>query len=117
MFKQIHTFDQRKKESDRVRKKFPSKTPVVIELTEIDVQNTDLKKKYLVESACTVQGFHNVIRGRFGLSSQEGIHMIVNNTIIPKYNMLMSEVYELYKDEDGFLYIKLCKENVFGYVC
>ena len=115
MFKQTYTFDHRKKESDRVRKKFPLKTPVVIELKDVDTKNTELKKKYLVESNCTVQGFQNVIRERFKLSTQEGIHMIINNTVIPKYSMLISEVYELYKDEDGFLYILLCKENVFGY--
>ena len=105
MFKQTYTFDHRKKESDRVWKKFPLKTPIVIELKDVDTKNTELKKKYLVESNCTVQWFQNVIREQFRLSTQEGIHMIVNNTVIPKYNMLISEVYELYKDEDGFLYI------------
>ena len=42
MFKQTYTFDHRKKESDRVRKKFPLKTPIVIELKDIDTKNTEL---------------------------------------------------------------------------
>ena len=87
MFKQTYTFDHRKKESDRVRKKFPLKTPAVNELNDFDTKHTELKKKY-----CTFQGFQNVMRERFRLSRKVCIHMIVNNNVIPKYSMLIGEV-------------------------
>ena len=114
MYKRTYTFEQRQCEAARIRKKFPLKTPIVIELLDVVFKTNECKIKYLVDSDCTIQGFHNVMKERISISQQEAIFILISKTVIPKYNMLMGEAYELYKDEDGFLYVMICKEHVFG---
>jgi GABA(A) receptor-associated protein len=42
--------------------------------------------------------------------------MMVNG-IIPSNTDIMNELYEKYKDYDGFLYLTYSSENVFGQAC
>ena len=41
------------------------------------------------------------------------IHIFIQNTIPPQYE-LVSTIYEMYKDNDGFLYVTYSGENTFG---
>ena len=54
-----------------------------------------------------------VIRKRIKLSPEKAIFIFVND-VLPPTAMLMSQVYDEYKDEDGFLYISYSGENTFG---
>ena len=47
------------------------------------------------------------------LTANEAIFLFVNNKIIST-NTNMKQVYEQFKDQDGFLYVQYSKENVFG---
>lgn len=61
----------------------------------------------------TVGQFIYVIRKRIKLPPERAIFIFVDN-VIPPTAALMSTVYEVQKDEDGFLYITYSGENTFG---
>ena len=71
------------------------------------------KKKYLVPADLTVGQFIYVIRKRIKLPPEKAIFIFVDN-VIPPTASLMSAVYEVQKDEDGFLYVTYSGENTFG---
>lgn len=112
-FKQEHTFDKRKSEAQRIRSKYPDRVSVICEKAEkSDIVDID-KKKFLVPADLTVGQFVYVIRKRISLGPEKAIFIFVNN-VLPPTAALMSQVYEDYKDADGFLYITYSGENTFG---
>ena len=113
-FKQEHTLEQRQQESARIREKYPERVPVICEKADRSQSVIDIdKKKYLVPSDLTVGQFMFVIRKRLKLPPEQAIFLFVNGTI-PPTGALMSQVYEDYRDQDGFLYINYAGENIFG---
>ena len=77
-FKNEHTVEQRKAESERIRAKYPDRIPVICEKTEkSNVQDID-KKKYLVPADLTCGQFVYVIRKRLKLPAEQAIFLFVN---------------------------------------
>ena len=113
-FKNIHDFEKRKSEADKIRAKYPDRIPVICErnLRATDVPDID-KKKYLVPSDLTAGQFLYVVRKRMKLSPEKAIFIFVNNTLPPS-GELMSQIYKSHKDEDGFLYVVYSGESTFG---
>jgi GABA(A) receptor-associated protein len=62
---------------------------------------------------CSVGKFSYEIRKHIQLSPEKTIFLFVNNTI-PPTSAMMSQIYDQYKDEDGFLYVTYSGENFFG---
>ena len=112
-FKERHPFEQRKAESERIRKKYSDRVPIIVEMAK----KTELppldKCKYLVPQDLTIGQFVYVIRRRIKLSPEKAIFIFVNNTI-PPTSSLASSVYKENKDEDGFLYFTVSSESTFG---
>jgi len=112
-FKADHPFEKRKEVADRIKAKYSDRIPVIVEKApKSDVPDID-KKKYLVPADITVGKFVYEIRKHMKLSPEKAIFLFVNNTI-PPTAALMSQIYERYKNEDGFLYISYSGENSFG---
>ena len=57
--------------------------------------------------------FVYIIRKRIKLESNQALFVTVNS-VLESSNILISELYEKQKDEDGFLYIIYTTENTFG---
>lgn len=64
-------------------------------------------------SDLTVGQFVYVVRQRIQLPPEKAIFIFVRNSM-PATASLMSEIYDRYKDEDGFLYVTYSGENTFG---
>lgn len=116
-YKSEYTFNERITESTRVRLKYPDRLPIICEKIEtyknfMTFPELD-KIKYLVPTNLTVGQFIFVIRKRMKLQPEQSIFLFVNN-VIPASSALMSNLYNQYHDDDGFLYVKYSKENVFG---
>ena len=113
-FKTKFDFETRKKESDKIKIKYPNRFPIIIskakkcELPEIE------KTKFLIPGDLTMGQFMFVIRKRIKLADTDSIFLFINEKILPLTSSLVSSVYEEHKDEDGFLYVSYCNENVFG---
>jgi GABA(A) receptor-associated protein len=110
------SFFERSSESSRIMKKYTDRIPIICEKNPRDIGIKDIDKhKYLVPFNITVGQFMYVIRKRMRLLSTDAIFLFIgdNHTIVP-INMAMDQVYSIFKNKDGFLYIIFSKENVFG---
>ncbi len=115
-FKSQHTFESRFQESLKIMTKYPDRIPIICEKLN-EKKNQDIptldKTKYLVPNDLTISQFLFVIRNRMKLPAEKGIFLFLGNTIPPSSAMIRN-LYEQYKDPDGFLYITYSGENVFG---
>lgn len=55
-----------------------------------------------------------VLRQRLELSRDEGLVLFANERYMMRPNAKLEEVYQKYKDEDGFLYLVYAEENIYG---
>uniref|UniRef100_A0A7S1FC25 Autophagy-related protein n=1 Tax=Noctiluca scintillans TaxID=2966 RepID=A0A7S1FC25_NOCSC len=114
-------FERRSAEARRILSKYPDRIPVICEkaarssLPEID------KKKFLVPGTMLCGEFKYIIHKHLSqtqeavITSDQTIYLFVNsNSTSPKTGALMSEVYEQYKGNDGFLYVTYSAENTLG---
>ena len=112
-YKLLNSFDDRLKESTRIKLKHTDKIPVIIDkyrtkdLIQID------KHKYLLPYDLTIAQFLFIIRKKIKLSPEQSIFIFCNNILLTS-NKTISEVYDLYKDDDNFLYLYYDIENTFG---
>jgi len=98
----------------RVLSKYPDRIPIICEKSNRSkIMELD-KKKYLVPDNLTAGQFVYIIRKRLSLPAEKAIFLYIGNSIPPSSSSLR-DVYEQYKDKDGFLYIQYNEENVFGY--
>jgi GABA(A) receptor-associated protein len=105
-------YNYRLNEAQRMLDKYPDRVPIIIEVTTNDIE---LKKcKYLVPKDITCGQFLYVIRNYINLEPKEALFMFVSDTL-PGTNETIANIYNLYKESDLFLYIKISKENTFGY--
>jgi len=115
-FKHKYPFDDRVRESSRILTTYPDRVPIICEKSKKN-NNHNLpiinKNKYLVPLDLTMGQFMYVIRQRMKLNSEEGIFLFVGNNIVSS-SSIIGNIYQTYKDSDGFLYIQYSKENVFG---
>uniref|UniRef100_A0A8C4XR82 GABA type A receptor associated protein like 1 n=1 Tax=Falco tinnunculus TaxID=100819 RepID=A0A8C4XR82_FALTI len=116
-YKEDHPFEYRKKEGEKIRKKYPDRVPVIVEKApKARVPDLD-KRKYLVPSDLTVGQFYFLIRKRIHLRPEDALFFFVNNTI-PPTSATMGQLYEDNHEEDYFLYVAYSDESVYGkYLC
>ena len=110
------THADRLHESTRILSKYPERIPIICEKmkhSNDNLPNID-KSKYLVPNDLTIGQFIFVIRKRIHLSSEQALFIFINGNI-PSTNSLLSDLYNLHKESDGFLYINYSSENTFGF--
>ena len=106
------TFEERVNESESILKKYPNKIPVIINECSEELRDR-VKRKMLLEKDTTLSQYMHTLRTKFSIKPEESVLIFVNGNL-PTSTTLMSYLYDKYKDKDGFLYISVLKENVFG---
>lgn len=113
-FKEKHSFDERQKQYNNIINKYPDKIPIICEKNYNIKDTPDINKnKYLVSPNITIGQFIYIIRKRIKINETQTLYFFINNTI-PSSNQLLYQIYNTYKDKDGFLYITYTLENTFG---
>ncbi|XP_028665816.1 gamma-aminobutyric acid receptor-associated protein-like 1 [Erpetoichthys calabaricus] len=113
LYKEDHAFEYRKREGEKIRKKYPDRVPVIVEKApKARVPNLD-KRKYLVPSELTVGQFYFLIRKRIQLRPEDALFFFINNTI-PPTSATMGQLYQENHEEDCFLYVAYSDESVYG---
>ena len=114
-FKNTHSFSDRINETNNVLLKYPDRIPVICEKSKnASKECPDIdKKKYLVPCDLTVGQFVYVIRKRLKLPAEKSIFVFING-FIPPTSALLINIYNNWRDYDGFLYITYTFENTFG---
>ncbi|XP_072102188.1 microtubule-associated protein 1 light chain 3 gamma-like [Mobula birostris] len=114
-FKERRGADVRKAEADSIRNRFPNKLPVIVEryAKERSLPQLD-RSKYLVPLELSMCQFTIIIRNRMALSSKQAFYLMVHNQSVASTSLTMAEIYEEFKEEDGFLYVTYASQEMFG---
>ena len=113
-FKTKYEFDVRKTESSKIQLKYPNRFPVIIHKSKKCKLDNIEKTKFLIPGDLTMGQVIYIIRKRIKLDDNETVFLFVNDNVLPPTSSTISSIYEQNKDDDGFLYISYCNENVFG---
>ena len=113
-FKNKFNFDTRTKESSKILTKYPDRIPIIVSRSKNSTLPELEKSKFLVPSDLTLGQFQTVLRKRIKLADTEAIFIFINDTKLCTGSDNISNLYDENKDDDGFLYITYCSENVFG---
>jgi len=115
-FKSKYPHNRRLAEALRVISKHPDKIPVICEPLNPQTPNIN-RSKYLVSGEVTVGQLLHIIRPRIEnlINQNHALFLFVSNkSIIPAISSTINDLYDQYKDMDGFLYINYSLENTFG---
>ncbi len=114
-FKRDNKFEKRLELCNRIKTQYPNRLPIITET----LPNTDInldRKKFLVPSDISMGGFLTELRKHTKLRSEEALYIFCGSKggVLVPANQTICEIYEKYKDEDGFLYMLVALENTFG---
>ncbi|XP_077148905.1 microtubule-associated protein 1 light chain 3 gamma isoform X2 [Ranitomeya variabilis] len=113
-YKQRKSF-ARKSEVIRMKSKFPTKVPVIVERYKREKYLPLLDKtKFLVPRDLPMSQFLNILRNRMNLSATHAFYILVNERNLCSMSFTMTELYRDLKDEDGFLYMTYASQEMFG---
>ncbi|KAI6237992.1 Autophagy related protein Atg8 [Aphelenchoides fujianensis] len=112
-YKEENTFEKRRAEGEKIRRKYPDRIPVIVEKAPNSrLQDLD-KKKYLVPSDLTIGQFYFLIRKRIHLKDTETLFFFIKNNV-PTPTLSMGSLYQDNMEEDLFLYVCYAEEAVYG---
>ena len=109
------TLEERINYSTRLLYKYPDRVPVIIEKSEIQLENN----RYLLPKDMFVCNFLSIIKTKLNktFDDKKAIFTFVKGEsgyFLINLNETIKNVYNNYKNVDGFLYIKFGVENTFG---
>lgn len=93
--------------------------PVIVEAANVNAPQLT-KTKFLAPVDMVMGHFvqevkkHLQARSNGENAEQQTIFLFCNNSVLVNSSALMAQLYEKYKADDGFLYIKYSAENSFG---
>jgi GABA(A) receptor-associated protein len=93
--------------------KYPDKLPIICEKNSSKEPNIS-KTKYLVAVDLKIAQFIFVLRSKMHIDPTQAIYLFVNGGTLVPSSTYLATIYELYKDDDGFLYLNYAFENTFG---
>ncbi len=112
-YKEKHSLDDRKKESEMIIAKYPNRIPIIVQCGQSSGIEKLEKTKYLVPNDLSAGQFFYIIRKKNKLGEQDALFFYINNKLMTGTEVIGS-IYEKEKEEDGYLYIYVAKEKVFG---
>lgn len=141
-YKHEHSLEQRRFESERIRRRYPDRIPVIVQpLLSSSVSSTVLStslfrsfstsstssscneitstrlenEKFLVPSELSFGQFAYNIRRRLRLRAEHALFFYIGSYgKQPVLSSTMESLYNDNKDTDGFLYVCYADEKVFG---
>ena len=100
-------------ESQKILQKYPDKVPIIINKQKGSLLKKITKNKFLVPKDISMSQFVYIIRKRIQLKEHEALFIMINNSLMPS-SMTMGDIYNKYKNKDGYLYAIYNTENTFG---
>jgi len=118
-YKDTLSFEDRKKRSVSLLSKYQDKIPVILEKSKKDKYLPNIEKsKLLVSHDMTVTTIIQLLKKNIKINEHTAIYIMTtdkdNNEIMLSGTQSITYIYDNYKNNDGFLYLEYCTENVFG---
>lgn len=112
-FNSDYTFEERTRQAREIKQKYPTRLPVLCEINSKSNLPPLDKNKYLVPNDLTVGQLAYIVRKRIQIKPENAV-FLTTNSVYPSTSSTIGEIYNEYKDEDGFLKFTISNENVFG---
>ena len=104
------SFQERLNESNNFKINYPNRIPVIIK-SEFD----DFEKfKFLAPDEMKLIQLIYIIKKRKNINMTESYYIFTEDKNLMSGTTSISNIYNLHKNKDGFLYLYLNKENTFG---
>jgi hypothetical protein len=105
-FKIVNDAETRSEVAANIREQYPDRYPVIVEKDPNARMFLHIeKKKYLAPGNITLSKFMKKVREHIEIQPQDPLAVMVESGGMVSGNSKMSDIYEDFKDEDGFLYI------------
>ncbi|KRZ12608.1 Microtubule-associated proteins 1A/1B light chain 3B [Trichinella zimbabwensis] len=107
---------QRKEEVFLIRKKYPTKVPIIIEKHRKDISLPLMEKnKFLIPQEVTVLQLIAMLRNRLEIPQRCVLYFTINGHLLTaSINDTMADLYLKFHDEVGFLYLQYFSQDCFG---
>lgn len=117
-YRLTHSLEERKQESEGVLKKFPGKIPCIMEKDPSSkFENFDedkVKKKYLFTADTTAEQLIALLKSNLKLDPTSALFVTIEGKIALAGMSSMGDIYDMHKNEDGFLYICYSSQQCWG---
>jgi GABA(A) receptor-associated protein len=115
-YREITSFEERKKRSNSLLLKYTDKIPVILEKSSTEKYLSSIEKnKLLISNGLTVANIIQILKTNLKVNEHNSLYIMVSKqNIMLSGSQSMSYIYDTYKSDDGFLYLEYCSENVFG---
>ena len=113
-FQEENSFEERKSESEKIAKFWPDKVPMVLEKHSASKLENVPKAKLLCPKHYNFSQFLSCLRIKLKLSNKEALYVFLNKRELVTGDKSMMELYDTYKDKDGFLYLMYCEHETLG---
>lgn len=106
-------------EAEKIRSKYPDRVPVICEKSTRSTLPELPKRKFVVHGNMLCGEFKYMVHKQIAdatperLSVDQTIYLFING-ITPKTSTPMSQLYDQFRQADGFLYIRFGAENTLG---
>lgn len=111
-YKSLYTFENRRALSLKIREQYPYRYPIIVEPANRK-QPTITKNRFLVPEDLLGTKLMYEIRKNIECDETQALIFYVGNHIITS-SVFASQLYDLFSDDDGFLYIQYYRESTFG---
>lgn len=119
IYKQLHPFHDRLQETTKLLREKPDYIPIVLTNKKNLIESI---KKLLLKKSLTIfeliKCLHNIIIFDKTTSINLFVCYVINNkefnVLLADKNLSLEDVYNRYKDEDGYLYLKYADLAAFG---
>ncbi len=124
-FRKRINFEERKKITDNILGKYEDKCPIYLSFdSQLNLKSLKNYNRYIVTNNLTLSQFLLIVKKKINFDATESLSLFIEiydknnsnikNTILAPLSSSIASVYNNNKNEDGFLYMRLLKENVFG---
>ena len=112
-YKTAKSFQDRKLEATNIRKKYPTKIPVIVTPAKNSKVPELNQHKFLAQEDLSLAQFYYSVRKRTTIRSDQALFFFVENQM-PSTGATLGELYREFADEDMFLYMTYSDEETFG---
>jgi GABA(A) receptor-associated protein len=109
-------FNKRLTESIKIKNKYPGKIPIIVTKDPISKLPQISEAKYLISDDLTVDELIFIIKKRIKLEENKDLSIYIKN-YFPNLSSSILEIYNRYKNNDGFLYVVYIeKKNYYNWM-